>query len=209
MTMVHPFRITCMAALALGALSLGACSIQDLIPQTANGVGASASLVQAELQTPRTRSSIPGVSSYQVELVDVLLHDPQKDRWTILNDKAVTMQVADDAPQIPTFSPVPIAAGRYDKARLVFANGKISVGGHAQELKIEPAQIDLDGPWEFQGDHSLKVRVNFSSALKKNAQGEWSFSPSFRLSLEDADFSDQKGKKEDKPKSEGPSDKRP
>lgn len=200
--MLHPHRITGAAALALGALCLGACSLQDFIPQTANGVGASPSLVQAELRAPLKRISIPGVSSYEIELIDVLLHDPQKDRWTILNDKPARMQVADEAPQVPTFSPVPIAMGSYDKVRLVFANGKINLGGRSQKLKIEPAQVDLEGPWEFHGDHRLQVVINFSNALKKDAQGAWVFSPSFRLSLGDADFSDQNIKKGDKKEDE-------
>ena len=171
--------------LALIVLSTSACGLLDnVIPETAGDSAGDSVVVAPNLSSSGTRSLPATITGVRVEVLDVLLHDPTRDAWYILNDHVSVWDLLDPGEEDGSFSGVPVLAGTYDQIEVVLGGAEVRENGSWHGVPLKTDSSIYFGEIVVEEDIALTVNFDLTDALIGDAAAGYVFAPKIDVTVE-------------------------
>jgi hypothetical protein len=157
---------------------LSSCGLfEDVVPRLANEAGQESVTVDPEIETGGARSLPASISGLELEVLDVLIHEPTDDVWYILNDHSVEWAPFDSSSASPEFSAMPMVVGTYDAIEVHFGQAWVQTNGTWSPAELTADSVAIEGEIHLDADTNLTLLFDFDGAFAQNQNGAWTLTP--------------------------------
>lgn len=171
--------------LCASLLLCGCDAVGELLPQTEVQAAPTSQVSLALRVVGETPDTLSAIQAYELDVVDVLLHRVEDDRWLFVNDATFTITRAHQLPTVMS-TPIPVAHGVYDVARIEIGEARVASDGYWRDVELENPTIDLGLFMEHESAIILGLTLDAGASLTKIGGG-WQVDPAFAVSVTPVD----------------------